>query len=196
MFQPIGADPPADQVRRITFVPFLDDGRCVLIEDPDGPRLPSGEVLNGEDYLLDTVLRVPLQTAGFRYQRFHPFGLDGDHLYAWIEGGPYTGSRPHRTAPLSFCPAEEAAGRLRAHGEPLLAAAVRAAAESYRTQDDRAFYAESRRTLEPAYLCGSTPQQGSGFGGDEQAWRRARLHITEPIAGAGTSWTWAARTGC
>ncbi len=36
-------------------------------------------------------------------QRFHPFGLDGDHLYAWIEGGPYSGDRPHRSVPLSFC---------------------------------------------------------------------------------------------
>ena len=34
MFQLIGTDPPADQVRRITFVPFLADGRCVLIEHP------------------------------------------------------------------------------------------------------------------------------------------------------------------
>jgi hypothetical protein len=90
MFRLIGTDPPAGQVRRITFVPFLADGRCVLIEDPGGPALPAGEVQDGEDYLLDTVLRVPLQTAGFRYQRFRPFGLDGDHLYAWIEGGPYT----------------------------------------------------------------------------------------------------------
>jgi hypothetical protein len=141
MFRLIGTDPPAGQVRRITFVPFLADGRCVLIEDPGGPALPAGEVQDGEDYLLDTVLRVPLQTAGFRYQRFRPFGLDGDHLYAWIEGGPYTGSRPHRSAALTFCPAEEAAERLRAHGEPVLAAAVRAAAESYRTLDEQAFYA-------------------------------------------------------
>ena len=76
MFQPIRTDPPPDQVRRITFVPFLTDGRCVLIDEPGDPALPSGEVLDGEHYLLDTVLRVPLQTAGFRYQRFHPFGLD------------------------------------------------------------------------------------------------------------------------
>ena len=87
MFQPIQTDPPPDQVRRITFVPFLTDGRCVLIDAPSDAALPSGEVLDGEHYLLDTVLRVPLQTAGFRYQRFHPFGLDRDHLYAWIEGG-------------------------------------------------------------------------------------------------------------
>ncbi len=41
----------------------------------------------------DRVRRIPMETAGFRYQRFHPFGLDGDHLYAWIEGGPYSGGR-------------------------------------------------------------------------------------------------------
>jgi hypothetical protein len=43
----------------------------VLIDEPDGPALPSGEVLDGEDYRLDTVLRVPLQTAGFRYHGDH-----------------------------------------------------------------------------------------------------------------------------
>ena len=186
MFQLIKTDPPADRVRRIIFVPFLPDGRCVLIEDPGGPALPAGEVQDGEDYLLDTVLRIPLQAAGFRYQRFHLFGLDRDHLYAWIEGGPYTGGRPHRSAVLSFVPAEEAAERLRAHGEPVLAAAVRAAAESYRGLDEQAFYADNRRTLETAYLRGTTPQQGSGFGGGELDWQQARRHITEGIPGDGT----------
>jgi len=186
MFQPIRTDPPADLVRRITFVPFLADGRCVLIDEPGGPALPSGEVLDGEDYLLDTVLRVPLETAGFRYQRFHPFGLDRDHLYAWIEGGPYTGGKPHRAAVLSFCSAEDAVRRLGEHGEPVLAAAVQAAAASYRTLDEQAFYADSRRTLESAYLRGTTPEQGSGFGGDEREWEQARRHITEGISGHGT----------
>ena len=37
-----------------------------------------------------------------------------------------------------------------------------------------------------AYLRGTTPQQGSGFGGDEQEWQQARRHITEGIAGDGT----------
>ncbi len=37
MSQPIGADSPADRVRRITFVPFLANGRCVLIEEPARP---------------------------------------------------------------------------------------------------------------------------------------------------------------
>jgi hypothetical protein len=34
------ADPPAEQVQHVTFVPFLPDGRCVLIEWPEGPGLP------------------------------------------------------------------------------------------------------------------------------------------------------------
>jgi hypothetical protein len=108
----IRSDPPADQVRRITFVPFLPDGRCVLVEGPAGPGLPSGEVCEGEDYVLDTVLRVPLETAGFRYQRFRPFGQAGHHLYAWIEGAPYAGDRPHASAVLTATAAEEAATSL------------------------------------------------------------------------------------
>jgi SAM-dependent methyltransferase len=183
MFELINGDPPADRVRRITFVPFLADGRCVLTEEPSGPALPSGEVANGEDYVLDSVLRIPLETAGFRYQRFHPFGLDGDHLYAWIEGGPYSGGRPHRSVPLSFCSAEEAAERL---GDPALATAIRAAARSYRSLDEQDFYADNRRTLTPAYLRGATPREGSGFGGDMGEWRQARWHITEAITGDGT----------
>ena len=119
-----------------------------VIENPGGPALPAAEVEPGEDYLLDAVLRIPLLTAGFRYQRSHPFGLDRDHLYAWIEGGPYAGSRPHASAALSFCPAEEAAGRLLEHGEPVLAAAVRAAADSYRTLDGTA--SVSRRPVRPS----------------------------------------------
>jgi hypothetical protein len=186
MFRLITVDPPAGQVRRITFVPFLPDGRCVLIEGRAGPGLPAGEVPDGQDDLNDAALRIPLQTAGFRYQHFRPFGLDGDHLYAWIEGGPYTGSRPHGSAKLSFGPAEQAARRLDQHGEPVLAAAVRAAAHSHRTLDEQTFYADNLRTLEPAYLRGDTPRQGSGFGGDEQAWRQARRHITEGIVTDGT----------
>jgi 2-polyprenyl-3-methyl-5-hydroxy-6-metoxy-1,4-benzoquinol methylase len=188
-FTPVRSDPPADGVRRITFVPFLADGSCALVLGPAGPhdlRLPSGEVRDGEDYLIDTVLRIPLETAGFRYQRFRPFGLDGDHLYAWIEGAPYQGERPHAKAELAIESAENVAARLRQAGRAELAAAVTAAARSYRTVDDETYYADSLRTLERAYLRGSTPQEGSGFGGDERAWRLARHHITEGIAAAGT----------
>jgi hypothetical protein len=45
-------------VRRITFVPFLADGRCVLIDTDAGPALPAGAVLDGEDYLIDSVLQT------------------------------------------------------------------------------------------------------------------------------------------
>ena len=82
-------------------------------------------VMSGRVTRLDTVLRVPLETAGF-----HPFALDGDHLYAWIEGGPYSGDRPHRTVPLSFRSAGQAAERV---GDPAVAHAIRAAARSYRS---------------------------------------------------------------
>jgi SAM-dependent methyltransferase len=170
----------------VTFVPFLPDGRCVLIEGPGGPGLPSGDVLDGEDYLIDTVLRVPLQTAGLRYQHIRPFGLDGGHLYAWIEGAPYQGDRPHARAELSFCTAEQAAERLRATGQPVLAAAVSAAAASYRTLDEQTYYADNLRTLERSYLRGQTPQEGSGFGGDAREWRQARHHLTEAIPADGT----------
>src|ERR1019366_9346883 len=51
-------------------------------------------------------------------------------------------------------------------------AAQRPAVRSYRAMEDRDFYAGNLRTLERAYLRGETPQQGSGFGGDEQAWRQ------------------------
>jgi 2-polyprenyl-3-methyl-5-hydroxy-6-metoxy-1,4-benzoquinol methylase len=187
VFRAITADPAPEQVQRITFVPFLEDGLCVLVEGPAGPGLPTGEVLAGEDYLLDTVLRVPMQTAGFRYQHFRPFGLDSDHLYAWIEGAPYSGDRPHATnAELSFCPAEQAAERLRAAGQPVLAEAVTAAAAAYRAPDDQGYYAANLRTLERAYLTGRSAQEGSGFGGDDGLWRQAREHITEGIDRSGT----------
>lgn len=185
MFTLITSDPPPTEVLRATFVPFLPDGRCALIED-GGPRLPSGEVRPGEDYLLDTVLRVPLETAGFRYQRVRPFGLDGGHLYAWIEGGPYHGARRHVSAELSYQAPEVAASRLRAAGQPELADAVLAAARSYQSQGEQEFYADALRTLERGYLRADTVQAGSGFGGDDLAWRQARRHITEAITGDGS----------
>ena len=85
-----------DRVHRLTFVPFLADGRCALIPAGDGLDLPSGEVLTGEDPMLDTGLRVPLGAAGFRRQGFHPFAAEGSHVYVWCEGDDgYRGSRPH-----------------------------------------------------------------------------------------------------
>jgi hypothetical protein len=196
MFRLIAADPPADQVRRITFVPFLPDGWCALIESPDGPGLPVGEVLDGEADLIDAALRIPLQTAGFRYQYFRPFGLDGDHLYAWIEGGPYTGSRPHVPAELSFGPAERAARRFDEHGEPMLAAAVRAAAHSYRTLDEQTFYADNLRILESAYLRGDTPGKAQDSAATSRRGGKPAGTSPKTLSPTGRSSTSGARTGC
>jgi 2-polyprenyl-3-methyl-5-hydroxy-6-metoxy-1,4-benzoquinol methylase len=182
----IDGDPPAEQVRQITFVPFLPDGRCVLMAGREEQWLPSGEVADGEDYLIDTVLRVPLETAGFRYQHFRPFAIAGGHLYAWIEGAPYMGRRSHASAELTAMPPGEASASLRAAGRPDLAAIVAAAARSYQTLDEQAYYADNLRTLERSYLRGRTPQEGSGFGGDEREWRLARRHITDGVAADGT----------
>jgi hypothetical protein len=66
MFRLTAADPPAGQVRRITLVPFLADGRCVLVEGPGGPALPAGEVLAGEDYLMDKLSTPAHCPAGHR----------------------------------------------------------------------------------------------------------------------------------
>jgi SAM-dependent methyltransferase len=186
MFASIQDDPDASRVVRITFVPFLEDGRCALIGGAAGPALPSGEVLPGEDYLFDTVLRVPLETAGFRYQRFRSFGLDGDHLFAWIEGAQYQGHRTHARAELMFCSAEDAAALLEAAGRDVAAAAVLAAAESYRSLPDDLFYADNVRRLEHSYLRAETAAGGSGFGGSAQDWRDGRLHITDGITRSGS----------
>ncbi|HEX8930765.1 MAG TPA: hypothetical protein VGA45_17770, partial [Actinomycetota bacterium] len=86
--------------RRLIFVPFLRDGRCALVQ---GERLalPSGELLPGEDPLLDGSLRVPLETAGFRRQEAHELAADGDQLVQWGVGDPgYQGSRPHAVVSL------------------------------------------------------------------------------------------------
>jgi hypothetical protein len=41
MFEIVTEDPAPELVRRITCVPFLPDGQCVLVESPDGPGLPT-----------------------------------------------------------------------------------------------------------------------------------------------------------
>src|SRR6266545_4128297 len=113
------------RVSRLTFVPFLHDGRCALIPVGDRLALPSGEVLPGEDPLLDTGLRVPLVTAGFRRQSLHEREAEGDHLYLWCEGDDgYRGSRPHAEVSLWKGEAAEAARRLRAAGDERAAEVV------------------------------------------------------------------------
>jgi hypothetical protein len=173
---------PPDPVRRLSFVPFLPDGACAVVPDPPGGlALPAGAVRAGEDWLLDTSLRVPLETAGFRPQRVHVFAADGDHAYAWLAGDRYTGRRPHARVDLVTGPPDAVAARLAAAGRPVQAQAVRDAARSFHDQSDADFYADSVRLLEPAYLRGRNPREGSGFGGDPQRWRAHREMIVDGI---------------
>jgi hypothetical protein len=162
----IDGDPDPSAVRRLTFVPFLPDGRCVVLP---GPALLTGEVRSGEHWLLDSCLRMPWETLGFRPQRVHPFAADGDHVYVWLDGDR---SRPPavvvRVADLA--------------GEPV----VLDAAHSFRTQPDEEYYADNVRLLEPAYLRGTTPQAGSGSGGDATHWRSRREMIVDGVHRAGT----------
>jgi SAM-dependent methyltransferase len=171
-----------ERVRRLTFVPFLCDGRCALLPTGDGLALPSGEVLEGEDPMLDTGLRVPLVTAGFRRQGFHPFAAEGDHLYVWCEGDDgYRGARPHAEVELWTGPATEAARRLRAAEDGHAAAMVEAADRARRALDDEAFFRDSQLLLETSYLRDGTPRGGSGFGGTAADWRAQRSHLCQAI---------------
>jgi 2-polyprenyl-3-methyl-5-hydroxy-6-metoxy-1,4-benzoquinol methylase len=170
------------RVRRLTFVPFLHDGRCALIPSGDRLALPSGEVLPGEDPVLDTGLRVPLVTAGFRRQSLHPLEADGDHLYVWGEGDDgYRGSRPHDEVVLWKGEAEQAARRLRATGDERAAALVEAADRARRSLDDETFHSDGLRLMEASYLREPTPQGGSGFGGTPAQWRSSRSQICQAV---------------
>jgi hypothetical protein len=183
----ISVDPEPGTVDRLTFVAFLPDGACAAIPDEaGGVRLPTGDVRPGEHYLLDACLRIPLETAGCGPQRLHPFAIDGRHAYAWLDGDRYTGARPHATVDLVVDSAEQIAARLDAAGRSLDARAVRDGTRSFRGQSDDSYYADNLRLLEPAYLRGTTPQAGSGFGGDAQLWRLRRGIVVAGIDRDGT----------
>lgn len=178
-------DPPV--VAHLTFVPFLPDRRCVAVPDGRGAVvLPAGRVRPGEHWLLDTCLRVPLETAGFRMQQAHVFAVDGDHAYAWLDGDRYTGRRQHATVAWEAGLPGEIADRLAAAGSATQARAVRDAARSFADQSDAGYYADNVRLLEPAYLRGSTVEAGSGFGGDAAGWRANREMIVDGIDRDGT----------
>ncbi|HEV2784187.1 MAG TPA: class I SAM-dependent methyltransferase [Actinophytocola sp.] len=175
----IEGDPEPSAVRWLTFVPFLPDGRCMVLP---GPRLPSGEVRAGEHYLLDACIRIPLETVGFRMQRVGPFAADRDHVYAWLDGDRYAGSRPHAVIEPVVDTAEALARVL----DAVSAMVVRDGARAFRSQSDADYYATNVRLLEPAYLRGTTVQAGSGFGGDAARWRARREMIVDGIDRAGT----------
>jgi hypothetical protein len=161
------ADPDWSVVRRITFVCLMAEGTVALTPDA---RLPSDWLLAGE-HPLDACLRIPLASAGFRYQHFHPYALDGDHLFAWVEG-----DRHHSPAvePLVIRPTDP--------GLPGdIAALVDEAIADHEHLPAEAYYAGNFRTLERAYLMATSAPGQSGYGGDETAWRAARLEVADAI---------------
>lgn len=84
--------PEDHTVLSLVLVPFFTDGRVVLIRQSEGRlALPEGNIHAGEPITPDAALRIPLMTAGFRMQHFHPFGMEGGQLLASIEGDRYRG---------------------------------------------------------------------------------------------------------
>lgn len=159
-YQLIEGDPDPSAVRQLTFVPFRPDERCVV---RPGPDLPAGTVRAGEYYLLDSCFRIPGQTVGFRPQRVHPFAIDGGHVYVWLDGDHDAGDQPDALVATG--------ADLERRLEAASAVVLRDALRSFRTQSDASYYADNVRLLGPAYLRGTTPQAGSGSGGDAGRWR-------------------------
>jgi 2-polyprenyl-3-methyl-5-hydroxy-6-metoxy-1,4-benzoquinol methylase len=175
------------EVRRMTFVPFLPNGDCVAVRHDDGSvRLPSGEVRDGEVWLRDTALRVPLETGGFRIQRVRPFGYEprGRHVFVRVEGDRYEGRRPHADVPWRTGSPQALAGLLT---DPRERAAVLDADRSRRTQSERTFFADSVRQTELAYLRpGGSAELGSGFGAGPEQWRVQRRMVVDGLHKDGT----------
>lgn len=163
------------RVRRATFVPFIADRDQVVIPEEG---LPSGVVRPGEDVVLDTALRIPLEQAGFRRQGTHVFALadGGEHVAIWIDGDRYRGDRPHRREAQWWVgdPAEVDDELV------LLAEQARRSLTHAEDQEDLC------RVLEPSYLLAETPQGGSGFGGTLAEWTDRRRMIVDAIDCDGT----------
>jgi 2-polyprenyl-3-methyl-5-hydroxy-6-metoxy-1,4-benzoquinol methylase len=167
-------------------VPFLPDGRVVAVDDATLPPLPNDVVRGDEDVVVDTALRAGLQGAGFRNQRVHEFGRNGDDVLLWAEGDQYRGRREHRVVDWYVDTAEAVASWLAARGHGDDADVVRRAAASYRSQDDASYYADAARQLGASYLRAATPEGQSGFGGRPDEWRTARGAIADAIEHDGT----------
>jgi SAM-dependent methyltransferase len=191
-FRPV-ADPDAvawGRIRRVSVVCLVEDpdatgGAVLVLHQRDGRWVvPSGPRQPGEDVWDDSVLRIPLETMGFRRQETHPFALDHDrrHVVFWVFGGAYAGTRLD-AAQVAWWTGSVAAGvsLLRSQGDGALAALVEAADESRRTMSYARRTADVHRTLVGAYLSSGTPQGGSGFGGSGEEWREARGVLVDAL---------------
>jgi SAM-dependent methyltransferase len=192
-FSPIADPDDVDwpRIRRLTIVCVIEDstapdGVLVVLHRRDGRwQVPTGERRPGEDVWDDSVLRIPLETMGFRRQATHPFALDheGRHVVFWVDGGRYDGTRMASASDAEWWSgsAWEAADLLRSQGDGSLARLVDLAAESRRTMSYERQAADSHRTLVGAYLGAATPQGASGFGGTEAEWRDGRGMLLDAL---------------
>ncbi|GAB3432158.1 class I SAM-dependent methyltransferase [Flindersiella endophytica] len=187
-YLPVGwADVDRLTISELTVVPYGDDVKGWVLAVSGGRFvLPSGPVLPEENPLLDTVLRVPLEVAGFRRQATFPFAVDGERLAVWVSGGRYRGGRAHANVPWWQGDAGAAAELLAGQGDQEQAELMRLAEQARATLSDEEFYLAMTGLLEPAYLAAGTPQGGSGFGGDADEWRSARSIVAEVFEADGT----------
>ncbi|HET7068510.1 MAG TPA: class I SAM-dependent methyltransferase [Nocardioides sp.] len=169
-----------------------------LVRDPDAPGgavlvlhrregrwvVPSGAPADGEDVWDDAVLRIPMETMGFRRQETHTFALDGDrrHVVFWVLGGRYAGTRMDAAEVEWWTgPVADGAALLREQGDGALASLVEGADESRRSMTYERRAADVHRTLTGVYLSATTAQGGSGFGGTDEEWRDARGKLVEAL---------------
>jgi SAM-dependent methyltransferase len=184
------------RIRRVSVVCLLEDpeadGGVSLVLHQRGGRwvVPTGRREPGEDVWDDAVLRIPLQTMGFRRQETHPFALDVDrrHVVFWVSGGRYAGDRMP-SADVPWWTGSVAAGvvLLGEQGDGALASLVTAAAESRSSMSYERRAADIHRTLVGAYLAASSPQGASGFGGSAEEWREARGILVDALDPGRTS---------
>jgi SAM-dependent methyltransferase len=191
-FRPL--DDPATvewtRITRVSVVCMVEDaeapgGAWLVLHQRDGRwTVPTGRRTPDEDVWDDSVLRIPLETMGFRRQDTHPFALDEDrrHVAFWVFGGRYAGTRLQATE-IEWWSGSVADGArlLRGQGDETLASLVEAAEESRRTMTYERRSADIHRTLVGAYLAAATPQGGSGFGGSEDEWREARGVLVDAL---------------
>ncbi len=187
-------DPAAELVRRITLLLLLPEGDCLVPAD-GGPALATGDVADGEHWLLDAALRVPLQTHGVRTQSVHTVAVTeldpadpaaGLQLYGFAVGAPYGRQREFRNVTLEQLTADRLAARLAAAGDATAARFVVDAAEARRTQTDASTAADTLRLQQVAYLRADTPWGQSGNGGTIEDWERSRRPVAAAIERAGT----------
>jgi 2-polyprenyl-3-methyl-5-hydroxy-6-metoxy-1,4-benzoquinol methylase len=172
-----------DRITEVVVVCLVEDadtpdGVVLVLGERDGRWVvPREDRRTDEDVWDDAVLRIPLETLGFRRQGTHPFALDlgGTWVAFWVDGGRYDGDRlPSADVAWWTGPVGAGVELLREQGDTVLGSLVELAAESRRTMSYERRAADAHRTLVGAYLSSGTPQGGSGFGGSPQEWRDAR----------------------